>query len=220
MENPNPLHTQLAALLQDRTHGAGFLAQRAVWALGQAAAGEAATQESVKQAAAVLKAARPEMASVVNAASLLLERLEGSGWALGKAPSLASRLIAEVQGWAEQAAEHAAGLIPEGARVLSCSYSSTVIRALTVAKESGNPITALVVPSAGYGVAMIEELLQAKVDAEQASTLPRDSTAGDTIGLIGADSVYPGSNVVNGSPSMGLARWCADRSLPFYVVCD
>ncbi len=220
IESANALHAKLTALIQDRAHGAGFLAQRAVWALGQAAADEVATQESVRQAATALQTARPGMASVTNAVSLLLERLENDGWVLNRAPSLASRLIAEVQGWTEQAAEHAANLVPEGAKVLSCSYSSTVIRALTMAKESGSSFTALVVPSAGYGVAMIEELLQAKVDAEQASTLPRDAVAGDTIGLIGADSVYPGSNVVNGSPSMGLARWCADRSLPFYVVCD
>ena len=219
-ETPNALHVQLAAVLQDRTHGAAFLAQRAVWALGQAAADEAATQESVKQAAAVLRTARPEMAAVANAVSLLLERLESGGWALSKAPSLASQLIAEVQGWAEQAAERAADLIPEGARVLSCSYSSTVVRALTVARDSGTPFTALVLPSAGYGLAMIEELRHAKVDAEPANTLPRDSAAGDTLGIIGADSVYPGSNVVNGSPSLGLAQWCKDRSLPFYVVCD
>ena len=40
------------------------------------------------------------------------------------------------------------------------------------------------------------------------------------MGLIGADAVYPGASVVNGAPSLGLARWCADRRLAFYVVCD
>ena len=42
---------QLAAIAEDRVHGAGFLAQRAIWALAQAATTEGATAESVREAA-------------------------------------------------------------------------------------------------------------------------------------------------------------------------
>ena len=211
---------RLAAIRDDRVHGAGFLAQRAIWAVGQAALDDGATQESVKAAAQELAQLRPGMASIANGVRLLLERLQEAGAELDMAPTLATELIAEVQQWAERAASNAAARLTEGGVVLTCSYSATVVQALVAARRRRRRVQARVLPSAGYGAQMVEEARQAGVDAEVVNTLPKDATPDSTVGLIGADAVYPGAFLVNGAPSLGLARWCADRGLPFYAVCD
>ncbi len=211
---------QLASIRGDRTHGAAFLAQRAIWTLAQIASEEGATWESVTAAAAKLDQLRPDMASIANGVHLLLDRLQKAGEDLGKTPTLATELIAEAQGWAEQAAGRAAALLPEAGIVLTCSYSTTVVQALATAWRQGKRFQAQVLPSAGYGTLTAEEAQQAGVDAQVVGTLPREAKSSTTVGLIGADTVYPGSFVVNGAPSLGLAQWCADRRLPFYVVCD
>ena len=215
-----PFQQQLAAIRGDRTHGAAFLAQRAIWALAQVASKESATWESVREAAGKLDQLRPDMASIANGVHLLLARLQKAGEDLRNTPTLATELIAETQGWAEQAAGRAAALIPQTGIVLTCSYSTTVVQTLATAWRQGRRFQAQVLPSAGYGALTAEEAQQAGVDAQVVGTLPRGATSNTTVGLIGADTVYPGSFVVNGAPSLGLAQWCADRGLPFYVVCD
>ncbi len=160
------------------------------------------------------------MVSVDNGARLLLDRLRSAEWALSKAPALATGLIAETQEWAERAAGHAASLIPEGGVVLTCSYSATVVLTLAAAWRDGRRFRAQVLPSAGYGTRTAEEAGKHGVDARVVDTLPKNATAQDTVGLIGADAISLGGSVVNGAPSLGLARWCADRGLPFYVVSD
>ena len=211
---------QLAAIAEDRTHGTGFLAQRAIWALAQAATVEGATAESVREAGARLARARSGMVSLANGIRLMLERLRSVEWTLTRAPALATELIAETQEWVKRAAGHAAVMVPEDSVVLTCSYSATVVLALTTARRQGRRFQAHVLPSAGHGARMAEEARQESVDALVVGTLPRNATAPATVGLIGADAVYPGASVVNGAPSLGLARWCADRGLAFYVVCD
>ena len=211
---------QLAAIRDDRVHGAALLAQRAIWALAQAATAEGATTESVREAAALLSRLRPDMVSVANGVQLLLDRLHEAEWALSKAPALATGLIAETQEWAERAAGHAALLIPEGGLVLTCSYSATVVLTLATAWRHGRRFQAHVLPSAGHGTRTAEEAGKRGVEARVVDTLPRNATAQGTVGLIGADAISPSGSVVNGAPSLGLARWCADRGLPFYVVCD
>ena len=212
------LKRRVAAIRDDRVHGAGFLAQRAIWVVAQAALDPGATMDSVTAAARELAQLRPEMASLANGVRLLLERLQGAD--LDQAPTLATELIAEVQQLSERAARNAAARLPEGGTVLTCSYSATVVQALVVSRRRRRRVQARVLPSAGHGARTVEEARRDGVDAEVISTLPRDATPDTTVGLIGADAVYPGAFVVNGAPSLGLARWCADRGLSLYVVCD
>ena len=211
---------QLAAIHADRLHGAGFLAQRAIWTMAQMASANGATRDSVGAAAAELAAARPEMASVGNGIRLLLERLAAVRWDLAKAPAQAANLIVEVQRNVGEAARHAAAILPEDSLVLTCSHSATVVQALVAAHLAGRGVTARVLPSAGYGHRTAQDARQGGVDALVVNTLPKGATAADTVGLIGAHTVRPGESVVHGAPSLGLAKWCFDRGLPLYVVCD
>ena len=211
---------QLAAIRGDRTSGAGLLAQRALWALAQVASAEGATLESVEASAKELAKVRPALASVANSVHTFLARLEDTGWDLQRAPALASRLITEAQQRAEEAANHAAALLPERGTVLTCSSSATVVRALMAAHRLGRRFDTLVLPSGGYGRLMAAEARQVGVTIAVVNTLPKGRRSDDTVGLIGADTVVTGECVINGAPSLGLARWCFDRDLPFYVVCD
>ena len=211
---------QLIALRDDRAHGASFLAQRAVWALARTASVEGATEESVAAAAAALARVRPFMSSVANSVQLLLARLQEAGWDLQRAPALAADVIAESQRRAQEAARRAAALLPLGGMVLTCSHSSTVVQTLAAAGQQKRGIRVQVLPSAGYGRLMAADAQELGIPMKVVNTLPKGATAADTVGLIGADTVSLGGFVVNGAPSLGLARWCLDRSLPFYVVCD
>ena len=163
---------------------------------------------------------KPHMGSIINGVQLLLGRLREAAWDPRKASTLAADLIAEAQRKAEQAADHAALLLPQQGTVLTCSYSDTVVQALWAAHRLGRQLTVKVLPSAGYGRLMAEEARRLGVKAEVVNTLPKGATTDDTAGLIGADTVVPGKVVINGAPSLGLAKWCSDRALRLYVVCD
>ena len=215
----NTFPQELELIRADRVHGATFLAQRAIWALARVAAGNDTADRSVDAAAVELAAAKPYMASIGNGVGLLLARLRESNWDHARALALASELIAEVQQKTEEAARQAAALLPFGSLVLTCSYSVTVTHAIVAASQMGKRVTARALPSAGYGRLMAAEARSLGVDMEVTSTLPKRGAAGNAVGLIGADAVT-GSTVINGAPSLGLARWCFDRQLPFYVVCD
>ena len=214
------LQEQVKALRGDRAHGAAFLAQRAIWTLAQVASGSGVDPEWVKEASQQLAEAKPAMASVANGLLLLLTHLQDAGWDIKKAPALASGLIGELQRWTEEAAAQTAVLLPADGVVLTCSYSSTVVQTLAAADRRGRHLRMLALPSAGYGRLMADEASEAGVEVQVVNTLPKGATAADTVGLVGADTVSPNAFVLNGAPSLGLARWCTDRGLPFYVVCD
>ena len=216
----NNFQQELAFIRSDRAHGAGFMAQRAIWALAQAASEDDATERSVVAAAEEMVSVRPHMASIGNSVCLLLAQLQEAGWDRAKAPALAAALIAQLQQLAEEAAGHAAAVLPLTGLVLTCSSSDTVVQTLLAARQTGRQLTAKVLPSAGYGRLMASEARDLGVEMEVVNTLPKGVTAEDTVGLIGADAVVAGKVVVNGAPSLGLARWCFDRGLHFYVVCD
>ena len=220
MTTVDAFQRQLMAISDDRVHGESFLAQRAVWALARAASLEEATRKSVAVAAAALARARPFMASVANSVHLLLAQLQEAGWDLQRASALAADVIAESQRRALEAADRAGALLPLGGMVLTCNHSSTVVQTLVAAGQQQRGIRVQALPSAGYGRLMADDAQELGVPIKVVDTLPKGATAADTVGLIGADTVSPGGFVVKGAPSLGLARWCLDRGLPFYVVCD
>lgn len=219
---------RIAAIQNDHTHGAMFLAIEAARSLAAAAVAFGSADDwaqRVRSVARRLAAAKPAMAAVGNATAALLARLLELGPEAGRtqAPLLAERLIRELEDAAKQAATVATTLLPSGATVLTCSYSSAVLRTLRYAYASGKQVRALVLASGSgtesHGLRLAWELdsagVRAVVVADEA--LP-EAIARAQAALIGADAVTPRC-VINGTPSLLLAR-AAQNRIPLYVVCE
>ncbi|MBI2873149.1 MAG: hypothetical protein HYY00_08195 [Chloroflexi bacterium] len=221
--------SSIAAIREDREHGASFLARKAVRTMVMAArsvpAG-AGVEDYLRGLARELARARPTMVPIRNAVARFLEQMEATGCWDSEA---AARVGREVEGLLEhavvQAAARAAAMIRDGSRVLTCSYSSTVARALVEAHRSCKALSVLVLESGSghtaHGRRLASELAKAGLDARVVA----DRDMGKVVkvadlALVGADRVLPGGDVVNGAPSLELALACRGASVPFYVVAD
>jgi translation initiation factor 2B subunit (eIF-2B alpha/beta/delta family) len=113
------------------------------------------------------------------------------------------------------------GLIPAGSRVLTHSYSSTVLRTLVDARKLGQPFEVICTESRPMceGLQMARELselgirVQLQIDAAAAYTM-RDAT----VALVGADCLTP-LGLVNKVGTYSLALSAKGRGVPFYALC-
>ena len=132
-------------------------------------------------------------------------------------------LLDDMETAAQEAARAASQLIRDNGRVLTCSNSSAVTRSLRFAKQMGRSFTLSALESwsgeMSYGRALAEEVGMLGIavglvpDADVYSTI-----AGVDLVLVGADKLLPDGSVVNGSPTLLLAR-ATNGVAPFYVVC-
>ncbi|MBI2165389.1 MAG: hypothetical protein HYU29_03165 [Chloroflexi bacterium] len=203
----------------DRIEGATALARLALRVL-RLAARSAMSQAKLISLAQQLMGMRPSMAPIRNIAFLFVQGLE-----VGTSPFL---LCHQLQERLEQAmnmtALTALSIIPLGARVITCSYSSYVVNALAKAAASGRDIQALVLQSmvgpVAYGERLYHELSQRGVMAELVSdgTLPGRGPDAD-LAVVGMDRLHPDGSLINGTPSLQLARTVKGH-LPFYALGD
>ena len=227
---------KIGGIRNDRTHGASFLAGEGVRVLALVAKALASGHERITCLTAVaqeLADARPAMASIGNMARAFVERLENRGE--GSDPdALQVELLAEMEAASHEAAGRAAELLYEGTRVLTCSYSSAVFRTFKAALASGKAFSVAAVESRvgfvieGSGRKRGLAYGQMLVDAASALGVPASLVADDHIeegvsnadvALVGADTLLPDGGIVNGWPTLRLARSVAG-AIPFYVVCE
>jgi translation initiation factor 2B subunit (eIF-2B alpha/beta/delta family) len=100
--------------------------------------------------------------------------------------------------------------IADASTVMTCSFSSTVLRTLKEAYRAGTRFSILVLESCWqdccYGAFMHRELMESGVesrlikDAEAAKYLPGTDQV-----LLGADTLFPDGTLINGFPSRELA---------------
>jgi translation initiation factor 2B subunit (eIF-2B alpha/beta/delta family) len=113
------------------------------------------------------------------------------------------------------------GLIPRGAKVLTHSYSATVLRTLVDAKKSGQPFEVVCTESRPMceGFQMARELselgvkVQLQIDAAAAYTM-KDAT----LVLVGADCLTP-LGLVNKVGTYSLALSAKEKGVPCYALC-
>ena len=103
----------------------------------------------------------------------------------------------------------------------TCSYSATVLRALTLTHRQNAGLRVLALRSSGYGERLTDKLASVGVGV----TLMDDSAVDEaaqqsTLALVGADRLLPSGAIINGSPTLLLARACQKAGRPFYVACD
>ena len=218
---------RIEEIRDDRAHGATFLAKVALRTLALAVASQppggspGGSTEELRAIGARLTHAKPAMAAIKNMVARFLEELERMRE--GFDPLATERnLLDEMETASQKAARAASPLIPDGGRVLTCSHSSAVTRALRLAKPMGRNFTVSALESwsgqMSYGRALAEEVRMLGIAA---ILVPDDdvysAVAGVDLVLVGANKLLPDGSVVNGSPTVHLAR-AAKGVASFYVV--
>ena len=220
--------SQIAAIRADTEHGATFLTQEALTVLKDAAAvipGDTSWEDSLTWVGKTLIEAKSPMAGLANATDRFLQKLLKLGPLEGKtqAAALLKELLTEFSQAADVAASRAAELLPERGEIVTCNYSSTVVRVFEKALAAGKSLRATVFePLPGSddpGRRLADELRQLGISATATDSLAVERTLGSVHGaLIGADAVTP-AFVINGVPSLAMARAVQGR-VPLYVVTE
>ena len=218
----------------DRIHGASQLARQAVNVLKVAA--EHSQADSVeqflveqKEIGQRLMLVRPAMAPVFNIVSRLLSIIaeKSTEMDLDSIKRLTISKSDEVVTHSLQAiaqiAEYGSGLIADGDKIMTHSYSSTVVAALKTAFTKHRNIEVITTRSGPgrTGERIARELglygipLTFIDDAAMGLYL---STANKV--MVGADRVCADGKVVNGIGTYQLALAAERAGIPFYVLCE
>ncbi|MBA7594362.1 Methylthioribose-1-phosphate isomerase [subsurface metagenome] len=218
----------------DKTQGASQLARQAVAVLKVAAEHSQADSvehflEELKGVGEGLMETRPAMAPIFNIVNRYLNALsEGSpsqgldylkGLAVAKADELARvslQAIAEITSCG-------LGLITEGDKIMTHSYSSTVMAVLQEAPAEGKHIEVIVTRSGagGTGQRIARELGRQGITV----TFIDDTAVGLYVSaankvMVGADRVCADGSIVNGVGTYQLALAAQEAAVPFYVLCE
>lgn len=207
-------------------HGATLLTAEALEVLGAAAAlyeSGPRWRGQLEGAAQRLVEAKPAMVSIRNATRLLLRLLLALGPVEGRrrGRELAERLVRSLNADADAAAGHASRLLSDGATIVTCSRSSTVERCMRRSREERKRLSVLVVEEADApgspGAQLGEQLARMGVAVElvKMATI-RGAADRARSAIVGADAITP-AFVVNGTPTLALARACSGRA-PLYAI--
>ncbi|MBI4521245.1 MAG: hypothetical protein HY701_10435 [Gemmatimonadetes bacterium] len=220
MSFADDLARRVSAVAADRDRGATELAREALdvlcWTVEQG------RLDHLPEAAAALGRARPTMAAIGNVVRRVVEDPSSAAGVAGAGDACRRARV-----WLEEASRAAvacaATLIPPDAAVMTCSYSSAVLQACLAARERRLRVLALESRAGrvAYGDRVAAFLRQHGVTCE---VVPDDRLVGvvgaSTFVLVGADRVVPDGALVNGSPSLRLARAAHDCGVRFYAVCE
>ena len=218
----------------DKIHGASELARQAANVLKVTAErSQADTTEQFlleqKEIGQRLMSARPAMAPVLNIISRLLNSISEKSTemdldgvkrlTISKADEVTSNSLQAIA----QIAEHSSGLIADGDRIMTHSYSSTVVATLKAAFTKHRNIEVITTRSGpgGTGERIAQELGSYGIPV----TFIDDAAMGLYISrvnkvMVGADRVCADGKVVNGIGTYQLALAAERTGIPFYVLCE
>ncbi|MEM3387201.1 MAG: NUDIX domain-containing protein [Nitrososphaerales archaeon] len=229
------LSSYLKEIKQDSTHGSSWLAARAARILQVAS--DSSTYSSVDQYVQFLKfyakmlaEARPSMLAIENTIIYLLGALmEG----YSKTPDLTTLkdlLRRAVSEWLKikevafkKCVENTSNLFEEECKVITHSYSSTVLEALKQASSKNRGITVYVSESRPRyeGRIMAKKLAESRCDV----TLITDASIGHFIkdadvAVVGADTISADGSIINKVGTYLLALSAYKANVPFYVAAE
>ncbi len=218
----------------DKTQGASQLARQAMAVLKVAAEHSQANSveqflEELKGVGEGLTAARPAMASIFNIVNRYMGTLsqvspdEGVAYFKGLAVSKADELArVSLQAIAE-ITSCGLGLIADGDKIITHSYSSTVMAVLGEAPAEGKTIEVIATRSGagGTGQKIAQELGRQGIKV----TFIDDTAAGLYVSsankvMVGADRICADGGVINGVGTYPLALAAQKAAVPFYVLCE
>ena len=218
----------------DKTHGASQLARQAVKVLkitaehSQTVSADEFLSE-LREVGERLMSARPAMAPVFNIINCLLDAVSEKADEMDldsvkhltvfKADELVSGSLQAIA----RVAEYGCGLIADGDRVMTHSYSSTVVAVLKEAFDKRRNIEVIATRSGpgrtGERVAQELGLYGISVTfIDDAAMGLYISTANKV--MVGADRVCADGKVVNGIGTYQLASAAERVGIPFYVLCE
>ena len=218
----------------DKTHGASQLARQAASVL-KVAAERSQTKstdefwQEQKEIGQRLMLARPAMAPVFNIVARLLDAISGKVVAMELdsvkhfAISKANEIVSDSLQAITQIAQYGSELIADGDKIMTHSYSSTVMAMLKAAfTEQGNVevITTRSGPGGSGEMAARELGLYGMI-----VTFIDDTAIGlylstvDKV-VVGADRICADGSLVNSIGTYQLALAGKKASIPFYVLCE
>jgi len=235
MMNISPeIVTLIEEIKNDRAHGASQLARQAVNILKVAA--ECSQSDSVgkflqeqKEVGERLMSVRPAMAPVFNTVNRLLSTIDGKAtemdldsirrFTISKADEVIKGSLQAIA----QIAKYGSGLIADGDRIMTHSYSSTVVAVLKEAFTKHRDIEVIITRS---GPGRTGERIARQLglygipstfidDAAMGFYMPTVSKV-----MVGADRVCADGKVVNGIGTYQLALVAERAGIPFYVLCE
>lgn len=230
----------LEEIKQDKEHSASWLSLRAIGALRLAAGKSTAPTtgdflNDVKAVARELADARPAMAPIANLVaqwySEIVQGPEGDK-SLDSLRAFAilrgEKIVKTRKGAFNRVAEHGAELVEDDDILITCSDSATVIQSLKIARLAGKEFGVYVAESRSsngkaYGEAMAEKMKAERIEVKMIPDDPKvigESVAKAKRAIVGADSILDDGSLINGSPTLILAKAAIQREVPFYVVCE
>ncbi|MDH3451378.1 MAG: hypothetical protein OEN20_03085 [Gammaproteobacteria bacterium] len=223
------LAKQVAAIADDRRHGAAELARQCLELLGAAAEHAPADSSEtlcaeLQRLAAILRASRPSMTSVSRLVTLWLDRCQTAQthslqdqrrFARDTARSLIQASHAATQAAAAQAAD----LLADCRTLVTHSYSSTVCEAITRLHD------VQVIFSESRPLYEGHRLAQALSQHGIKGTLVTDAQLGAALQhadavLVGADSILTDGSLINKTGTLLLAATAVYFDVPCYGCCE
>ena len=217
----------------DKIHGASQLARQAVNVLKFAAERSQAdtTKAFLLEQRGVgerLMSARPAMAPIFNIVTRFLSTVseKATEMDLGSIRhftiSKADEIIKDSLQAIAQIAQYGAGLIAGGDRIMTHSYSSTVVAALKAAFTKHRNIEVITTRS---GPGRTGEMIAQGLGIYGPVTFIDDAAMGLYIStvhkvMVGADRVCADGKIVNGIGTYQLALAAERAGIPFYVLCE
>jgi translation initiation factor 2B subunit (eIF-2B alpha/beta/delta family) len=220
----------------DTTHGASWLTKQAIGILNLTARESRAQTigefvDEIRQVTLAVAKARPSMVSLANYANFFLAQILEAreqkdlpalkSYALTKGLELAKN---SKQAFSKTI-EYASSIIKDTDTVATCSYSSTVCQVLEVAKRKGTSFQVIIAQSSfgntNYGDILAAELATCSIPTQIIADKDiHRQIARATKALIGADTITADGNLINGTPSLALARASRTKQVPLFVVCE
>jgi eIF-2B alpha/beta/delta-like uncharacterized protein len=217
----------------DRTHGASQLARQAINVLKLAAEqSQADTTKAFlleqKEVGEGLMSARPAMVPIFNMVTRFLGNVaeEAKGVDLDSikrfAVSRADEMTRDSLQAVVQITQYGTGLIADGDRIMTHSYSSTVVAVLMAAFTERNDIEVIATRS---GPGRTGERIAQELGVYGSLTFIDDVAAGLYVStvhkvMVGADRVCADGKIVNGIGTYQLALAAEKAGIPLYVLCE
>ena len=233
------LAAEVDRIRNDRQHGAFQLTGMALELLARTALWDSSgsIQEFMAVMATVaetLAHCRPGMASISNAMNIYIKKLHEQAGAYDDLPALrqaAVRLcddgLQEMERARFKVLEAGVRLISADMTVLTSSFSSAILACLLQAWREGKHYTLLAaesrspVQNIAYGEYLARQLASSHIPCRvfPDASIQDFITRADMV-LLGADAILPDGSLVNGHPSLAVAKAGLAINIPVYVLCE
>lgn len=231
MDDSERRQRHIGEIAADRRRGASQLARRCLEILAEhartcSARDAAELQRELADLADALRATRPGMAPVQNLLGAWRDALQTPADAdpaatRARASALAQQLAARSRRAVDEAAAHAAGLVAEGATLITHSLSSTMVEVFRRLASRG--VRAVVTESRPLleGHTLARRLSAMGVATHYITDAQMGVFAGRAdAAMVGADSLLGDGSVLNKAGTLLLALAAREHGVPFYVCCE